>query len=55
MAPKLGKRIAKAVSGALMKRDQMEMRAVDALLSAIERPRKSRAKTERRRLDQRRP
>jgi hypothetical protein len=54
MASKLRKRIATTVSGALMERDRMEMRAVDALLAVLERPRRRGAKTARRRPPQRR-
>ena len=49
MAPKLRKRVVKAVTSALWKRDQLEMRAVDALLSAVERSPKRRRLAKRRR------
>jgi hypothetical protein len=49
MAPKLKKRVVKAVTNALWKRDQLEMRAVDALLSTVERPRKRPPAVKRRR------
>src|SRR4029077_1853675 len=40
MATKWRKRIAKAVSHAMMERDRVEVRAMDALLSVIETPRR---------------
>ena len=49
MAPKLRKRVVKAVTNALWKRDQLEMRALDALLSTVERSRKRRRAVKRRR------
>jgi hypothetical protein len=48
MATKWRKRIAKAVSHAMMERDRVEMRAMDALLSVIEQPRRRRTRTGRR-------
>jgi hypothetical protein len=48
MAPKLGNRIIRAVNSALLARDRAEMRAVNALLTTIEPPRRRRAKTGRR-------
>lgn len=48
MAPKLRKRITKAVGDALMERDRMEMRAVEALLSVLEQPQRRRTRTSRR-------
>jgi len=47
MVPKLGKRIVRAVNDTLLERDRAEMRAVDALLSVIESPRRHRTKTQR--------
>ena len=40
MASKLGKRIVRAVSNALLERDRAELRVADALLSVIEPPRR---------------
>jgi hypothetical protein len=54
MAPKLGKRIVRAVNDALLERDRAEMRAVDALLTVIEPSRRRRTKTRRRRAVRRR-
>jgi hypothetical protein len=48
MAPKLAKRIVRAVNDALLKRDRAEMRAVEALLTVIESPRRRRTQTRRR-------
>jgi hypothetical protein len=48
MASKWRKRIAKAVSDAMMERDRMEIRAMDALLSVIEQPRRRHTRTGRR-------
>jgi hypothetical protein len=42
MAKKLRTRIIKAVTGALGERDRIEMRAMDALLSTIETPKRRR-------------
>jgi hypothetical protein len=42
MATKIGKRITRAVTKALLERDRAEMRAVDALLSLVESPRRKR-------------
>jgi len=42
MAKKLRTRIVKAVTGALRERDRIEMRAMDALLSTIETPKRRR-------------
>jgi hypothetical protein len=36
MSPKRGHRIAQAVARGLLKRDRLELRAVEALLSAVE-------------------
>jgi hypothetical protein len=41
MAATLGKRISRAVTNALRARDRAEMRAIDALLSLVESPRKN--------------
>jgi hypothetical protein len=54
MAPKLGKRIVRAVNDALLDRDRAEMRAVGALLTVIESPRRRRTKTRSRRPAERR-
>jgi hypothetical protein len=54
MAEKLRKRIVKAVGDAMMERDRAEMRAMDALLSVVERPpRRRRVKIQRRPLRRR--
>ena len=53
MAPKLGKRIVRAVNDALLERDRAELRAAEALLAVIEPPRRRR--TNRRRLRGARP
>jgi hypothetical protein len=47
MAPKLGKRIVRAVNDALLERDRTELRAAEALLAVIERPRRRRTNTRR--------
>jgi hypothetical protein len=47
MARRSRRRVAKAIGDAMWKRDQLEMRAVDKLLSFVERPRPG--KTARRR------
>lgn len=54
MAPKLSKRIVRAVNDALLARDRAEMHAVDALLTVIAPPRRRRTKTRRRRAVRRR-
>jgi len=48
MAPKVGKRIVRALNAALLERDRAELRAVDALLTVIEPPRRRPAKARRR-------
>jgi hypothetical protein len=49
MAQKLRERIVKVVGDALMERDRAEMRAMDAVLSVVERPpRRRRVKIQRR-------
>jgi len=40
MATKIGKQIVRAVTNALRERDRVEMRAVDAVLSLVESPRR---------------
>jgi hypothetical protein len=48
MAQKLKERIVKAVGDAMMERDRAEMRAMDAVLSVVERPpRRRRVKIQR--------
>ncbi len=49
MAATLGRQIGKAVANVLHARDRAEMRAVDALLSLVEAPRRKRARTKNRR------
>jgi len=48
MAPKVGKRIVRALDEALLERDRTELRAVDALLTVIAPPRRRPTKTRRR-------
>jgi hypothetical protein len=45
MAPKLGTRIARAVTNALRARDRAEMHAMDILLSVVESPHRQRRHT----------
>ena len=40
MATKMGKQIVRAVTNALRERDRVEMRAMDAILSLVESPRR---------------
>ena len=53
MARKPGNPIVRAVTDFLLERDRLEMRAVDALLSAVE-PRRQRPKVARRRANKKR-
>jgi hypothetical protein len=49
MATRLGKRIAHTMENALLARDRVEMRAMEALLSLIEAPRRKLAPKRKRR------
>ena len=44
MATKIGKQIVRAVTNALRERDRVEMRAMDAVLSLVEPPRRAKSR-----------